>query len=371
MTADQLRNPAADPAVDLVEHHHRQPSTGGDKNTKAYPRLLSAGRGTGERGRRVARIDADPEHHVVDSGGAFLPRPADRHRKLSTVEPELAHARRHLAGQALGGGGPALAESLRRRPVRGPGRGPCFLELTDPRFAGLERVELGAQGGEPAGKLVRRYPVLAPRVVKGGEPVLDGGEPRRVGVDVLREGADRRARLGHVHERRLEELAGVVRRTRYPPLDVGEPGEGAVHGGAGGVLAARERAFDLVRPAPNLDRVREAPQLPGKLGRLAGLRTERVELGALEGEVVDTAFALRAVERPGGVEIGVDRAEAAVEVCGPGDQLRVPGRRVEDPKLLGGPEKGVVGVLSLQVHEPGAERAQGPRRDRGIVDPAA
>ena len=279
----------------------------------------------------MAAVDADPEHHLVDSGGALLPRPADRHREFSAVEAELAQARRHLASEAPGGGGPALAEPLRRLAVRGEGRRPCFLELADLRLAGLGRVELGAQGGEPAGKLVRRNPVLAPRVVQGGEPVLDGGEPVRVGVDVPGKGADRRARLGHVHERRLEELAGVVRRARRPPLDVGEPGEGVVYGGAGGVFAACERVLDLVGPAPDLDGVGEAPQLRGKRGRLAGLRTECVELGALKAEVVDAAFALRAVQRPRGVELGIDRAEAAVEIRGPGDQLVVPGRRVEDP----------------------------------------
>ena len=266
---------------------------------------------------------------------------------------------------------PALAETLGHLPVVGPDGGAPVLKLPDPRLAGLEPLQLVAKGGKAAGQLVRRYPVLAPGVVEGGEPVLDGGEPGRVGVDVAGQRAHRHARLRHVHEGRLEQLVSARRRSGRVPFDVAEPGQGTVHGRAGGAFPAREGVLDLVGRAPDLDRVGEAAQLRGKLGRFTLLRVERVQLGALKGEIVDAPFPLPALDGPGGPKLGVDRVEAPVQLRGPGDELPVSGRRVEDPKLLGRPKEGVVRMLALQVHQAGAEVPQGPGRDRGIVDPGA
>ena len=368
---DQFRDPASDSAVDLVEHHHRKPSTCRDKNTKAHPRLLSARGGLRERRRRVAGIGADPELDLVDPGGPFLPGPVHRHRERTAVDPELAHAKCHLVGETPRGGAPALAETLGHLPVVRLDGGAPVLELPDPRLAGLEPLQLVAKSGEAAGQLVRRYPVLAPGVVEGGEPVLDGGDAGRVGVDAAGEGAHRHARLRHVHERRLEQLVNARRRPGRIPFDVGEPGEGAVYGQAGGAFPAREGVLDLVGRVPDLDGVGEAAQLRAKLGRFTLLRVERVQLVALKGEIVDTPFPLAALDGPGGLELGVDRVEAPVQLPDPGDELRVSGRRVEDPKLLRRPKEGVVRVLALQVHQAGAEIPQGPGRDRGIVDPGA
>ena len=117
--------------------------------------------------------------------------------------------------------------------------------------------------------------------------------------------------------------------------------------------------LDLVGRAPDLDGVGEAAQLRGKLGRLTLLRVERVQLGALKGEIVDAPFPLAALDGPGGLELGVDGAEAPVQLRGPGDELRVSGRRVEDPKLLCRPKEGVVRMLALQVHQAGARDSAG------------
>ena len=210
MAADQFRHPAAHPGVDLVEHHHRQPPAGRDQDTKAYPRLLSPGGRAGERSRRMPGIDADPELDVVDAGRAGLPGRAHRDREFARPDPELAYAPGHLVRQAPGGGLPARAQALGGFPIEDPCRGVRFFELAYPRLARLQTFPLCLEGGEPLRQLVRGYPVFARGVVKGGEPVLDPGEPLRIGFDVRAERGHHvvHGRGGRCHERSAGERQG-------------------------------------------------------------------------------------------------------------------------------------------------------------------
>ena len=369
MAADQFRHPAAHPGVDLVEHHHRQPPAGRDQDTKAYPRLLSPGGRAGERSRRMPGIDADPELDVVDAGRAGLPGRAHRDREFARPDPELAYAPGHLVRQAPGGGLPARAQALGGFPIEDPCRGVRFFELAYPRLARLQTFPLCLEGGEPLRQLVRGYPVFARGVVKGGEPVLDPGEPLRIGFDVPREGAHRRTRLGDVDECRFEELAGGAGGAGGLALDLGEPGQGEACGGIGGVLLAEEQVVDRVRRVSDLDRVGETPALRGQLRRFPGLHGERGQLVALEAQVVDPALPFRAAGRPGVAQRRFERGRAAMQLPDPREEVGVSGGRIEHPALVSGAQQRMVGVLALQIHQPGAELAQGLRRHRAIVDP--
>ena len=373
--ADRAGGGAADAGVDLVEDDRalrlaRQAGKG-----EHDPRDLAARRRLAERRERHSRIR---RHEQLDRLGPGRPEavrmrlerhlePRAVHRQLGELGGDLGREpfrRRGPPGAELGGerGAPHLALG-----DPGPETGAHLLRVLEPRDLGA--ATLGVRGDE-----LDRAAVLALQAVERGQPLLDLLEPARIGLDAVEVGAQLGGDVGDLEPERRDPRGDRIERG-VDALDRRQPALGGRERSRGALLVvvgSRERGDGAQGALAQTLGVAEASALGLEAGLLNGIGLGGIDLGELEAEHVELAFA-RALAGAKLGELAVERHNGAVRLAigRPRREVLLAGEPVEDLELRRAEGQPPVLVLAVEGEQAAAEGAEVGGRGRPPGDEGA
>jgi heat-inducible transcriptional repressor len=207
---DDFGHRAADPAVDLVEHHRRHGIEAERRHLdrQADPRQFAAGGDLAQRPRRLPGVGANQEFDLLAAGrvgSQVLDRleldaePATGHAELAhqladcRAEPGCAVAAQ--CTEAIGGAGPVRLQT-----------GQLLLQAVGAFAGALQPGQLRCQLVAARSQLFKRDAMLACKVMQAGKAALELGEPLRIEIELVAQALEPGNRLIELDLDRIEQL---------------------------------------------------------------------------------------------------------------------------------------------------------------------
>src|SRR5262245_38290387 len=213
----------AETRVDLVEEQEPPAIRVAQRVAKRQQqtRKLAARGRIAQPARRLARIRREPERSALAARRSGRRSEPYGRLRLEGLEHHAERRTPQLERTQLGGdralergrGFAARAGERAARPVeRVGGGGELALELGRARFAALEARELGGRALAVREDLLDRVAVARLQPPQCAEPLLDLGEPARVGLEARRVALEQERRLVELEPRTLERGVGLGER---------------------------------------------------------------------------------------------------------------------------------------------------------------